>query len=144
MNLHVSGTWFWANLLHPFVMFFYFGYSDFQSGSEIFGLLFLIFLYSLIFSLPSLFISLLLLFLISGLPVSAVVKYFTWMIGAPVVIVLNLLLISLLVGSGITFSDLQLIMPAMIAVVIIILIRHKQFLNIINGIKETKHESNLV
>ena len=144
MNLHVSGTWFWANLLHPFVMFFYLGYSGYQSGTEIFGVLFLIFLYSLVFSLPSLFISFLLIFLISMLPVTTVVKYLTWMIAAPVVVVLNFLLISLLAGGGIVFSDLHIAMPAMIAVVILILIRHKQFLNIISQLKETKHENNLV
>ena len=144
MNLHVSGTWFWANLLHPFVMFFYFGYSGYQSGSEIFGVLFSIFLYSLIFSLPSLFISFILIYLISRLPVSAVGKYFTWMIMAPAAIILNFLLIYLLVGGDIVFSDLQVAMPAMIAVIIIILIRYKQFLNVINQLKETKHENNLV
>jgi hypothetical protein len=144
MNLHASGTWFWANLLHPFVMFFYFGYSGYQSGSEIFGMLFLIFLYSLIFSLPSLFISFLVIFLISILPATAVVKYFTWMIAAPAIVILNVLLFALLAGSGITFSDLQIAMPAMIAVVIIILIRHNQFLNLISQLKETKHENNLV
>ena len=130
MNLHVSGTWFWANLLHPFIMFFYFDFFDHSSGSELFGVLFAIFIYSLIFSLPSLFISFLWVYLISKLPVSVRVKYIAWIVSAPLLVILNFMLISLLSGSDITFSELQIAIPAMIAVVIIILIRYKQFLNI--------------
>jgi hypothetical protein len=144
MNMHVSGTWFWANLLHPFIMFFYLGNSGHSSGSELFGGLFTIFIYSLIFSLPSLFISFLLVYLISLLPVSAVDKYITWIVTAPLIVVLNFMLISLLSGNVITFSELQIAVPAMIAVVIIILIRYNQFLNISKPSKESKHENNLV
>lgn len=144
MNSHISNTWFWANLLHPFVMLCYFDYSADTSGLELFGDFLQLFIYSLIFSLPSLFISFLGVYLISLLPVSAIVKYITWIIAAPLIVLLNFLLILLLFGGDITLLDLEIATPAMIAVVIIVLIRYKQFLNISNQLKETKHENNMV
>jgi hypothetical protein len=144
MYSHVSYTWFFANVLHPFVVLLFFGISDYASVADLFGALFSVFIYSLIFSLPSLFISFLVVYLFSLSPASAITKYFCWMVVAPVVVVINYIFMFLLFGGEIFFSELEIALPAVIAVVITIIIRHKQFLILFNQIKKTKNENNLV
>jgi hypothetical protein len=144
MNLHISGTWLLANLLHPVVLFLYIGNSGDQSLFDLIGGYFSIIIFSLIFSSPSLWLSFLWGYLISDFPLPAIGKYFIWIISAPLLIIINLQLILLFFAGEINFSEINFCVPAMIAAEIIILIRYNQFMNCINQLKETRHENNMV
>jgi len=144
MHLHVFSTWVLANLLHPFIMLLYIGYPIHPSFVELLGNYSSILYYSVIFSLPSLFISFLWVYLISRLQVPAIGIYIIWLVSAPLLIILNMLLILILFPGAIGLLGVNYFIPAMIAVVIIILIRHDQFYSLTIQIKETKHENNLV
>ena len=144
MNMHISGTWFWANLLHPVLLFLYIGNSSDQTLFDLIGGYFSILLFSLIFSYPALWISFLWVNLISLFSFPAIGKYIFWMFSAPLMIMLNIWLISLLLTGCISSLEINFALPAMIAAEIIILIRYNQFINFINQLKKTRHENNLV
>jgi hypothetical protein len=144
MNMHISGTWLLANLLHPVLLFLFMGNSGDYSLFDLAGGYFSTLFFSLIFSSPSLWLSFLWGYLISGFSLTSFGKYIAWIISAPLLIIINMQLILLFFAGEINFSEINFCVPAMIAVEIIILIRYNQFINCFNQLKEKKHENNLV
>lgn len=140
--IHITGTWFWANLFHPFVMYFYF--SGNYSEPEPVGTLFQIFIYSLVFSLPSLFTSLLVSYLVCLLRATTTFKYVIWLIAAPIITCLNFLLIFGGLTGNLNSFEFQIAVPAMISVVIVILLRYRSFFAAIDGSKKEEHENDMV
>ena len=145
MTNHIAGTWLWANLLHPFVMAFYFGSADLPSGADLFGALLLVLTYSFILSLPSLFTSWLVIYFISRLGSSPGIRFLLWLITAPLIALFNFVLISLLAGGGtMDLFELEMTTPAMIAVVMTVLVRYRFFIKACNPKKEEQHETTMV
>ena len=145
MTNDIAGTWLWANLLHPFIMFFYFGSADRPSGAELFGALYLALTYSFILSLPSLFTSWLFIYLVSLLKYSPGTSFLLWLIAAPLVTLINFALISLLAGGGtMDLFELEFTAPALIAVVVTVIARYRYFIKTCIPQKENEHETTIV
>jgi len=84
MYLYVAATWLIANLVHPFMLFIVFGSIDnFEMDMLGFGFEFM--LYSLLLSIPSLFLSFLAMYVIFKFQLSSAGRYITWVISAPVI-----------------------------------------------------------
>ena len=142
MFLYCFITWLLANLLHPFVMLIVFQSENYLISGEGLGFVIMIFLYILLFSIPSLLMGFLVLHLISLMNIADGIKYFIWLGAALLIILVNLFLIYLLFESTkmITLSDFEIGIPAMIAVTIANLVRVKYFFKDIQQLK-TKRES---
>lgn len=145
MFLHIFYTWIIANLLHPVFIFLgiYLTDGDPIFTGELLQLLFLALMYSLLFSIPSLFIGWLCLYLISITPFNNDAKFLIWLFVAPLLVFIEILVILLLEGN-IDVTELKFALPGMAAVALTVLSRYVQFQNL-NSISETnKHETNLV
>lgn len=143
MIAHFTVTWLLANLLHPFIMWVYFGGSGFSSAPELFGIVFMIIVYSFIFSIPSLFLSYLAGYLISLMPLEKNMQYLVWLVTAPAIAFVNFLLITALLSGKINFEEIGFSVPAMIAVIIAVLFRFKQFVHLNNKHKNDQPETTM-
>jgi len=144
MNSHVPGTWLVANLLHPVAMFLYFNEGPVSvSAIDIPGV-FQVVGFSFLFSLPSLLLGFLADYLISFLRAGAGVKFITWFATAPLIALLNFVLLFLVFGGSFLFTELQIALPAMMAVAVAVLLRHRSFFNSIHPIKIKRDATNMV
>ena len=131
MSGHMTSTWLWTNLLHPFIMFLYFNDGGAPFGDGMFGALILVMIYSLIFSLPSLFLSLLAGYLITRMQTNVAIQFLVWVITAPLIVVLNVVLLAVVSGDGaFTFWDLGIAYPGIIAVLVVVLLRYQLFFKV--------------
>ena len=99
MNRHVPGTWLLANLLHPFFMLCLFGGFGSDINPEAATFMIGIFFYSLVISLPSLLLGLLAGYLVGRLNILPELKFICWLIIAPLIAVVNFLLLFLLLPN---------------------------------------------
>jgi hypothetical protein len=148
MFLHAFVTWLLANLLHPLIWFTYIlitgdGNSD-RFSAESFSILLVVFFYSLIFSLPCLFLSWGLLHVIVFMKDNLAAKFIAWLFGAALLIFLEVWIIVLLITGGHESELLLLSVPPVAATWLAITIRWKQFKNLILQLKTNNHENNLV
>lgn len=130
-------TWFVANLLHPIILILYAGAVGGLLGSEIVGAYFLIFIYTLLFSIPSLVISCMAVYIPAWLPIKPTYKYLIWILIALVIPMLNLFILKLIDASFFREFDYDIVTPASIAVLLSILFRYKAFINFIAEPAET-------
>lgn len=139
---YIAGTWALANLLHPFAMFFYFNGNDFSlSAADIGGLLPVLF-YSFVFSLPSLLLGFLAGHFISLIPSGLIAQYIVWLFTAPLIVILNfILLVLVLAGGQLLFFELEIAIPGIISVFIASVIRYYSFAKAFNYIKHKKDET---
>jgi len=138
MYLYVLATWLIANLVHPFMMYVVFGGGDFDLDG--FGMQFIF--YSFVFSLPSLFLSFLAIYGISKLPASGAGKYIAWLITAPVIVFINYwLLFAVLFNLRIEKEEIDIMWPAIIAVVITIVVRYVSFFKNVAQLNKEKNET---
>lgn len=145
MFLHIFYTWIPANLLHPVFIFlgFYLMNGDPIFTSEAVQFFFPLLMYSLLFSIPCLFIGWLCLYYVNITPFSSDVKFLIWLFVAPLLVFIEILVILLLEGN-IDVTELKFALPGMAAVALAVLSRYVQFQNL-NSISETNnHETNLV
>ncbi len=143
--MHIAGTWCWANLLHPFMLAAYFGIAGFPSVVDLFGSSLMIIAFSFLFSLPSLFISWLVVYLISLLRTTPRIEFLLWLIAAPLIAALNFMLIIILCGGSIgDIFELDIVMPAMIATVIVVSVRYKSFIKTLLSSKEEQYEDRVI
>ncbi len=142
MFMYCFITWLVANLLHPFVMLIVFQSDNSLISAEGFGTFFMIFLYTMIFSIPSLLTSFIVLHLISLMSISDGIKFFNWIVAALLIIPFNLFLIFHLFDDikMMKLSDFEIGIPAMIAVTLANLIRVPYFFKDIQQLK-IKRES---
>ncbi len=123
MYLYVFITWLVANLFHPFFIAILF-WEEGNWGMEILTLGFMIFFYSLLFSLPALLLGWLLIYLISRLPFDITCKFFVWLFLAAALPFVTLAIISLLFfKESIFLEELSFVLPATLSVVMAILLR---------------------
>jgi hypothetical protein len=145
MFLHIFYTWIVANLLHPVFIFLGFyivdGYPIFTGeGLQFF---FPALMYSLLFSIPCLFIGWLCLYLVSITPFHNDTKFLMWLFVAPLLVFMEILVILLLEGN-VDVEELVFALPGIGAVAVAILSRYVQFQNLNNIDETTNHETDLV
>ncbi len=142
MSNHMAITWLLANLLHPVVMLFYFNDPALPTTVGEIGSVLQVMVYTMIFSLPSLLLSLLAGYLLSLLQAPVITRFLLWLIVAPLIAVLNFVLLTLvLTGGSFAFFEIQFGVPAMIAVVIVVLLRYNSFLKIFSIKNEEQDET---
>lgn len=146
MFLHTFYTWLLSNLLHPLLFMILSvvrkgSAGSFCSDNLIIELSF--FTASLIISLPCLLVGWLNLYLIISSPYSGNSKFLIWVITAPLLVFLEFLFI-LVISDFLEIEFLVFSIPGMVAVMIAILIRYKQFRKLSHLLKINNHETNLV
>ena len=139
--IYVFYTWFFANLFHPIVLYFYYtpnGFIDaesFLSGIPIF-------LYLLIFSLPALLCTMVFVHYLVRIPGTRAFKFIMMLTGTPLMILINFYIICLLFGlDNISRNDLEMIIPAIIATELTILIRYSYFFKMLDTYEQNKNDA---
>lgn len=143
MMIYTFMTWVIANLLHPLAMMACWGFisSGLISGG-IMETYFFLLIISFLFSLPSLIISSVAVHIPLRLPINATQKYFLWVLIASVIPLLNLFVLNLLDRSLFHEFDFDFIIPASISALAAVLIRYKQFFNLLQK-QNVKENSNV-
>jgi hypothetical protein len=140
---HVFITWLGANLLHFFVWFFWSvidsGFTDFFLHPEWYMLMMV---FGAIISLPCLLIAWFFLGYVLSAPYTITVRFFLWMFIVVMIIVVAAIFV--LLAYGVDFDALVFVLPAVIATVISIAIRYKQFRNLIDSTQPYEYETDLV
>jgi hypothetical protein len=128
MSLHVFITWLISILLYPVFLLIYIG-GEYSFDTEQLAFLFGLFVFTLVFGLPSLLLSLLVMRPIAKAPVTDSSKFIIWCIAAILTVVANFYLIFYFILKEDIFrsASIELILPALLAVSITILIRFKYF-----------------
>jgi hypothetical protein len=135
-------TWLIANLMHPLIMIAYFGIGGGGILSEgLFQTYTLLLMCSLLFSLPSFFISCLLIHAIKVLPLASFQKYITWIFIAISIPFINLVILEHLDNDFFREFDAKEVLPASIAVLIAVLIRYRQFMKFLSGKEYDDYEN---
>jgi len=136
MGLHIFVTWVVTNLVHPFVFAIWISngaVSEWPGFAEVFGGLVQIFLYSLILSLPGQLFSQLIMYAGKRLVQNHTILYIFWLLAAPLMVVLNFCFDAFVLTGGEFFlEEIEITIPAIIAVIITILLRYRQFFNACN------------
>ena len=148
MFSHAFSTWLLANLLHPLIWFIFLVITGNNNNdtfsAESVSMLFIVFFYSLIFSLPCLLLSRGLLQVTAFMKDNHLVKFIAWFFGNALLIVLEVWVIILLLTGGKEIELLLYSVPAIAATWLAIAFRWKQFKNLILHQKTNDHENNLV
>jgi hypothetical protein len=126
--LHTFSTWLVANLIHPVMMAFasLILPEVFFNLHEEGGLIVLLTFVLLLVSLPCLLTGWLCLMIIVPAPHSLQLRFLVWMVAAPCIIVLQGLIMMLFAGTTSPGMLIGLV-PAMLAVLLSVLIRYRQF-----------------
>ncbi|HEY6505112.1 MAG TPA: hypothetical protein VIZ28_14145 [Chitinophagaceae bacterium] len=148
MFVHILFTWLLANLLHPLLLalaiYLPEGDTGFFSVAEFISVLIQVSFYSLIISLPCLFLGWGLLYVIVSTKDIILVKFIEWLFASAMLIVLELMGIIFLVDDSVEMEHLLFTLPAIGATWIAIAIRYKQFRNLIGEHKTNDPESDPV
>jgi hypothetical protein len=136
--MYLFNTWLVANLLHPLLaMLLWVNWQDFNGGGVAGA--FVLMLFSLLFSVPLLIMSWLILKILKGMRISCLAKFITWLLVGTFLPILTVLFISLFAsGAGDAVEDLWLLVPATLSILVAILLRHKAFFKMINETQTTE------
>lgn len=127
MSVHTISTWALANLIHPFIMLLFFAlYEGGTWGMGSLSIMPFIFIFSVVVSLPALLLSRIFLGIIKHTDLTWHGKYALWLFAAPMAIVIELLVFNF-ISLRLDVESLHLFAPSIIATIIAILIRLKQF-----------------
>src|SRR6187399_3283669 len=141
MFVHTLNTWLVAHLFHPFIFIIYFLLRNDAEGNN---WIFLIATFSFFVSIPSLFIAWLLQYVITNTNLSSLEKFIAWIISVVVAIFLNFAGLKLLLGADIFYEMGEILPPPIIAAMLSILIRSKQFFSFQLNYKLVKNENKMV
>lgn len=135
MYLHVFYTWLIANLFHPIMIAVIYQFDTSGLSMEILKMGLFIFFYSLLFSLPSLFLGWVFIYFISRLPFDVISKFLIWLFLASVLPILNYIFVSLIFLKSEFFfpEEIFVLTPAILSVAFSILIRTNYFLKYFNN-----------
>ncbi|MEI9811031.1 MAG: hypothetical protein WDO16_25860 [Bacteroidota bacterium] len=136
MLLHAFNTWFVANLLYPLMLFAAFVVTGEYTTADIFHaesitILILIVSFSAFFSVPSLFVSRVLLRIIVLTNDTLIMKFIAWLFAASLLVMLDVLVTLFLFSGDIEIRSLLFALPAIAATWVSILIRWKQFVSLV-------------
>jgi len=131
-------TWVVANLKHPIILIIYAGaVSGGFVEIELVGAYLFLLIYTLLFSIPSLIFSCLVVYIPAWLPIKPIYKYLLWILIALAIPSLNLFTLKLLDSGFFKEFDFVVVTPASGAVLLAILFRYKAFMNFIAEPAET-------
>ena len=138
MFLHTFYTWLIANLLHPLMFLFFFFFRD-GSFSSLFNaetpeICLLIFIFSLLISLPALLAGWLMLGMIVLSSYTVMARFMMWLICASALVLLSFLLLSLFLDGVIDPEIISLSVPGIVAASFSICIRYKHFRKLISSL----------
>jgi hypothetical protein len=144
MFVHTLNTWLVALLIHPVIFIIYFLITNDAEGDNWGTRFFFISIFSFFAAIPSLFIAWLLQYVLTNSNLSSSEKFIAWMISVVVAIFLNFAGLKLLFGADIYYEIDEILPPPIIAAIISILIRAKQFLAFQLNYKSVKNENSVV
>ena len=144
MFIHTIHTWLVAHLLHPIIFVIFFLLRNDAEGIDWGAGFFFIPVFAFFASIPSLFITWLLLYVLTNTNLSVIEKFIAWMISVMVVTFMNFAALKMLLGAGLGEEVDDLIAPPVIAAILSTLIRHKQFFAFQLNYHAIKNENNLV
>jgi len=143
MFVHTLNTWLLANLFHPAIFIIYFLLQNDAEGDSWGFAFFFIAVFSFFASVPSLFIAWFLHYVITNTNFSTIEKFIAWIISVVVTIFLNFVCLKLVFGIDMGEKINEIIPPPIIAAILSILIRYKQFFAFHLNFKSVKNESNM-
>ena len=144
MFIHTLNTWFVAHLFHPVIFIMYFLLQN-KTDDDYWGItFFFISVFSFFASIPSFFIAWFLQYVITNTNLSSVEKFIAWIISVVVAIFLNFAALKLMLGADIWEEIDEIMPPPVIAAVLSILIRYKQFFAFQLNYKPVKNENSVV
>lgn len=142
---HNVSTWLLANALHPVMLFMAIVLTEGAGGlvfmDDLISPLVLVFFCSLLFSLPCLFLSSFSLVPIVFSKCTISVKFLLWLMVATIWVILTVFAITLSMEGKMDVKDVRLALPGVAATWFAIIIRYKQFSNLILQNSNT-HEDN--
>jgi len=134
MFLHVFITWLVANILHSlFILLMFSGdFGDFNF--EWLGYFFMGTIYSLLFSIPFLLMAMLFFYLISRCSLKNSSKYFAWIfLATSIPFLCGIIVFQVITDMEFDPAELEMFVPATILIMISIVIRTKQFFNLLQS-----------
>ena len=143
MFIHTIHTWLVAHLLHPIIFVIYFLLRNHVEGINWGAGFFFIPVFAFFASIPSLFITWILLYVLTNTNLSVIEKFIAWMISVVVVIFINFAGLKMLLGAGLGEVN-DLMAPPVIAAILSTLVRHKQFFAFQLNYNSIKNENKLV
>ena len=144
MFIHTLNTWFVAHLFHPVIFIMYFLLQN-KTDDDYWGItFFFISVFSFFASIPSFFIAWFLQYVITNTNLSSTEKFIGWIISVVVAIFLNFAALKLMFGGYIEGEVDKVMAPPIIAAVLSILIRYKQFFAFQLNYKPVKNENSVV
>jgi hypothetical protein len=141
MRSPVPAVWLLANLFHPVILMIWFDDWSFNFNSEDIGIALMIFIYAMLFSLPSLLMGFLTEYIITKTVGDITYRYLFWLFLSPLVALLNWVLVAFMFDGGVRWMELSLAIPSMIAVILASLIRYASFLKQESTTEKNEHES---
>ena len=141
--VHTLNTWLVANLIHPVVFIIYFLWLNDAEGNNWGAGFFLIGVFSFFASIPSLLLSWFLQYAITNTNFSLTEKFISWILSVVVAIFLNFAGLKLLYDVDV-WTDIDEIMPPpVIAAILSILIRYRQFFALQANHRSIENENNI-
>jgi hypothetical protein len=141
MKSPVPVVWLLANLFHPVILMIWFDDWGFTFNRGDIGIALMIFIYAMLFSLPSLLMGFLTEYIITKTIADITYRYLFWLFLSPLVALLNWILVAVMFDGGVRWMELSLAIPSMIAVILASLIRYASFLKQENTTENNEHES---
>ena len=144
MFIHTLNTWLVAHLFHPVIFIIYFLLRNHAEGNNWGFAFFFIGIFSFFASIPSLFIAWFLQYIIANTNFSSIEKFIAWIISVVVAIFINFAGLKLTFGDYMGEEINEIITPPIIAAVLSILIRYKQFFAFQLNYKSVENENSMV
>ena len=144
MFIHTLHTWLVAHFFHPVIFIIYFLLRNDAEGNNWGVAFFFIAIFSFFASIPSLFIAWLLQYVITNTNLSSLEKLIGWIISVVVAIFINFAGLKLMFGEYMGEEINEILTPPIIAAVLSILIRYKQFFAFQLNYKSVKNENSMV
>jgi len=144
MFIHTLQTWLVAHFFHAVIFVIYFLFQNDTEGDHWGFAFFFIAIFSFFASIPSLFVAWLLQYIIANSNLSSVEKFIAWIISVVVAIFLNFAGLKWMFGSVIGDEIDEIMAPPVIAAILSILIRYKQFFAFQLNYKSIKNENSMV
>jgi len=143
MFIHTLQTWLVAHFFHPVIFIIYFLLQNDKEGDNWGFAFFFIAIFSFFASIPSLFVAWLLQYVITNSNLSSVEKFIAWIISVVVAIFLNFAGLELMFGDFMGEKIDEIMAPPVIAAILSVLIRYKQFFAFQLSYRSFKNENNV-
>jgi len=141
MKNPVPAVWLLANFIHPVILMIWYVDWGFAFSTEDIGIALMVFIYALLFSLPSLLMGFLTEYIITKTVADIMYRYLFWLFLSPLVALLNWVLVAVMFDGGVRWMELSVAFPSMIAVILASLFRYASFLKQETTTEKNEHET---